>query len=259
MYEQLAYDDEGQLLTGTLMDYTIPTAVEMPRFEIAHQETPSPFTPLGMKGRGRVRSGRVPRCAVQRDRECLRRARPEDRRSDPHARKGLAGAAGRWGGGGGAGVITKEIEFLRPATVAEALQVLAERGDDVTVLSGGMSLMPMMNLGIVKPGIVMSLNHVEGLRDITFDGDALAIGGMVRPPTRRHGRPRRRARTDARRGSPDRGRRAGAQPRHHRRKHLPRRPLGRLPPRARRLGRRASWSPEPDRSGGSRRASSSST
>jgi carbon-monoxide dehydrogenase large subunit len=52
MFEQLAYDDEGQLLTGTLMDYTIPTAVEMPRFEVAHQETPSPFTPLGMKGAG---------------------------------------------------------------------------------------------------------------------------------------------------------------------------------------------------------------
>ena len=34
------------------MDYTIPTAVEMPRFEIEHQETPSPFTPLGMKGAG---------------------------------------------------------------------------------------------------------------------------------------------------------------------------------------------------------------
>ena len=52
MYEQLAYDDNGQLLTATLMDYTIPTAVELPRFEVEHQETPSPFTPLGMKGVG---------------------------------------------------------------------------------------------------------------------------------------------------------------------------------------------------------------
>ena len=52
MYEQLAYDSNGQLLTATLMDYTIPTAVELPKFEIEHQETPSPFTPLGMKGVG---------------------------------------------------------------------------------------------------------------------------------------------------------------------------------------------------------------
>jgi carbon-monoxide dehydrogenase large subunit len=52
LYEQLAYDEAGQLQTGTLMDYTIPTAVELPRFEIEHQHTPSPFTPLGAKGVG---------------------------------------------------------------------------------------------------------------------------------------------------------------------------------------------------------------
>jgi carbon-monoxide dehydrogenase large subunit len=52
MFENIVYDDAGQLLTATLMDYTIPTAVEMPRFDIEHQETPSPFTPLGMKGVG---------------------------------------------------------------------------------------------------------------------------------------------------------------------------------------------------------------
>jgi CO/xanthine dehydrogenase Mo-binding subunit len=52
MFEQLAYDESGQLLTGTFMDYTIPTAVELPRLEISHQSTPSPFTPLGAKGVG---------------------------------------------------------------------------------------------------------------------------------------------------------------------------------------------------------------
>jgi carbon-monoxide dehydrogenase large subunit len=52
LFEQIAYDDSGQLQTATLMDYTIPTAVEMPRFEIEHQMSPSPFTPLGTKGAG---------------------------------------------------------------------------------------------------------------------------------------------------------------------------------------------------------------
>jgi aerobic carbon-monoxide dehydrogenase large subunit len=52
MYESIAYGDDGQLHTATLMDYTIPTAVEVPMFEVGHQETPSPFTPLGMKGAG---------------------------------------------------------------------------------------------------------------------------------------------------------------------------------------------------------------
>jgi CO/xanthine dehydrogenase Mo-binding subunit len=52
LYERLAYDDAGQLVTGTLMDYTIPTAVELPRYRIEHLQTPSPFTPLGAKGVG---------------------------------------------------------------------------------------------------------------------------------------------------------------------------------------------------------------
>jgi carbon-monoxide dehydrogenase large subunit len=52
MYESIEYDENGQLQTATLMDYTIPTAIEVPNFTIEHQETPSPFTPLGQKGAG---------------------------------------------------------------------------------------------------------------------------------------------------------------------------------------------------------------
>ena len=51
-HEHLVYDDDGQLLTTTFMDYTCPTAVEVPLFEVEHQETLSPFTPLGTKGVG---------------------------------------------------------------------------------------------------------------------------------------------------------------------------------------------------------------
>ncbi len=52
LFEELAYDEAGQLLTTTFMDYTLPTAVDLPRFEIEHQETPTPFSPLGTKGVG---------------------------------------------------------------------------------------------------------------------------------------------------------------------------------------------------------------
>jgi len=52
LYERITYSDDGQLMTATLMDYTIPTAVELPLFDIRHVQTPSPFTPLGMKGVG---------------------------------------------------------------------------------------------------------------------------------------------------------------------------------------------------------------
>ena len=52
LYEKLVYDEQGQLLTGSLMDYLIPTAMEIPPMEVAHIESPSPFNPLGVKGAG---------------------------------------------------------------------------------------------------------------------------------------------------------------------------------------------------------------
>jgi carbon-monoxide dehydrogenase large subunit len=52
LYEHLVYDENGQFKTATFMDYTLPTAVEVPSYEFEHQETRSPFTPLGHKGVG---------------------------------------------------------------------------------------------------------------------------------------------------------------------------------------------------------------
>jgi aerobic carbon-monoxide dehydrogenase large subunit len=51
-YEQLKYDESGQLLNASFMDYLLPTASEVPPITIAHAETPSPLNPLGVKGVG---------------------------------------------------------------------------------------------------------------------------------------------------------------------------------------------------------------
>jgi len=52
LFEEMVYDAEGQLLTGTLMDYLVPSATDLPRIETVHLEFPSPRNPLGMKGLG---------------------------------------------------------------------------------------------------------------------------------------------------------------------------------------------------------------
>jgi carbon-monoxide dehydrogenase large subunit len=57
-YEQLVYDAEGQLLNGTLADYLLPSALEVPRMTLAHTVTPSPLNPLGIKGVGEA--GAIP-------------------------------------------------------------------------------------------------------------------------------------------------------------------------------------------------------
>jgi aerobic carbon-monoxide dehydrogenase large subunit len=52
LLEELPYDGEGQLLAGSLADYLVPTATDVPDMLIVHQHTPSPLNPLGVKGVG---------------------------------------------------------------------------------------------------------------------------------------------------------------------------------------------------------------
>jgi carbon-monoxide dehydrogenase large subunit len=52
LYEEALYDQDGQLLSGTLMDYALPNAEMVPEFVTDFIETPSPFNPLGAKGAG---------------------------------------------------------------------------------------------------------------------------------------------------------------------------------------------------------------
>ena len=64
-YEQLIYDDNGQLLNASLADYLIPTASEVPRVEVGHEETKSPLNELGSKGVGEAGTIPVPALFAQ--------------------------------------------------------------------------------------------------------------------------------------------------------------------------------------------------
>lgn len=61
-YEQLVYDEEGQLLSGSFMDYLLPTAMDVPRMDIGHETTASPLNPMGVKGAGEA--GAIPTAAA---------------------------------------------------------------------------------------------------------------------------------------------------------------------------------------------------
>jgi carbon-monoxide dehydrogenase large subunit len=54
LWEQGVYDEGGQLLTGSMMEYALPHAESFPKFEIGRIETPSPHNPLGVKGAGEM-------------------------------------------------------------------------------------------------------------------------------------------------------------------------------------------------------------
>ena len=61
-FEQLVYDDNGQLLNASLMDFLLPTALDVPRVDVGHLETPSPLNELGSKGAGEA--GAIPTGAL---------------------------------------------------------------------------------------------------------------------------------------------------------------------------------------------------
>jgi carbon-monoxide dehydrogenase large subunit len=63
MFEELRYDpDTGQLLNGSMLDYFVPTAADLPEFELDHTAVPSPLTPFGLRGVGEA--GTIPPAAA---------------------------------------------------------------------------------------------------------------------------------------------------------------------------------------------------
>jgi carbon-monoxide dehydrogenase large subunit len=64
MMEDAALDRDGHLLSGTLMDYAIPRADDVPHAEIGHAHTPSPNNPLGVKGIGEAGTIGIPPAMV---------------------------------------------------------------------------------------------------------------------------------------------------------------------------------------------------
>ena len=99
LYERLAYDEHGQLLAGSFMDFLMPTAAEIPDIEVVHLETPSPAEPARRQGRRRGRRDPGPRAGRRgrgRRARAVRRAGARDAAlpdPDPRADRAKRGQA----------------------------------------------------------------------------------------------------------------------------------------------------------------------
>jgi aerobic carbon-monoxide dehydrogenase medium subunit len=76
-------------------------------------------------------------------------------------------------------MIPVAFDYVAPATVGEALTLLAESGDEGKILAGGQSLIPVLKLRLAAPGKVIDLGKIDQLRGISEDGDSLVIGAMT--------------------------------------------------------------------------------
>ena len=92
LMEVIAFDEDGNCLGGSFMDYLLPTSMECPSWELGETVTPSPHHPLGREGRGGVGDGRLARGGGQRG--ARRASEGAARRHAADVRPGVAGHAG---------------------------------------------------------------------------------------------------------------------------------------------------------------------
>src|SRR4051794_35204911 len=73
--------------------------------------------------------------------------------------------------------------YERPSSLVEALALLADHGDEARPLAGGQSLVPMLNLRLAAPALVVDLNTLPGLDRLEAPGGPLAVGTLARQRT----------------------------------------------------------------------------
>jgi carbon-monoxide dehydrogenase medium subunit len=76
-------------------------------------------------------------------------------------------------------MIPGSFEYYAPRSLSDAVKYLSEHKDDVKILSGGQSLLPLMKMRLSKPGYIVDIGRISGLDSITEEGDNLIIGALV--------------------------------------------------------------------------------
>jgi carbon-monoxide dehydrogenase medium subunit len=76
-------------------------------------------------------------------------------------------------------VIPAAFDYKAPTSIDDALQLLAEGGDDAKIIAGGQSLLPVMKLRLAAPELLIDLAKIDSLKGVRDDGEAIVIGAMT--------------------------------------------------------------------------------
>jgi aerobic carbon-monoxide dehydrogenase medium subunit len=76
-------------------------------------------------------------------------------------------------------VIPSKFDYVKPASVADAVAALQQGGEDAKILAGGQSLIPVLRLRLAAPSVVIDLGGIPELRGIREDGDRIVVGAMT--------------------------------------------------------------------------------
>ena len=76
-------------------------------------------------------------------------------------------------------MIPSKFDYVKPASVADAITALVQGGEDAKILAGGQSLIPVLRLRLAAPSVLIDLGGIAELRGIREDGDKIVIGAMT--------------------------------------------------------------------------------
>ena len=76
-------------------------------------------------------------------------------------------------------MIPGSFDYFTPRSIPEAIELLSAHRDDVKVLSGGQSLLPLMKMRLSKPGYIVDIGKIPGLDGIVDEGNTLVLGALV--------------------------------------------------------------------------------
>src|SRR5215472_1519148 len=76
-------------------------------------------------------------------------------------------------------MIPGSFEYYAPRSLSDAVIYLTEHKDDVKILSGGQSLLPLMKMRLSKPGYILDIGRISGLDSIIEEGNSLIIGALI--------------------------------------------------------------------------------
>ena len=196
LLEEAVYDDSGTLVSGSFVDYLLPTSADTISFEIDHTTSPSTYQHARHQGRrrGRARSPRprpwstpsstrsgssasttspmpcTPGAGLEGDPHLVRRraAPPRVRRCRTSTSPNPASPARK-----------EQAHDSRPVRLPGADQrrggaqrAGVEHGDDVKIMAGGQSLLPVLRMRLNAPDVVIDLGRIDSLRGVRDDGDA---------------------------------------------------------------------------------------
>ena len=178
LLERHVHDESGNLMTASFVDYLAPSAPDVPAVRIGHRSSPSPFTALGAKGLGEGNTMSAPVAIANAVADALGRDDLELPLTPPRVWELLQPADAGWSKR--RRLKPPPFEYVAaPSRSSEALAALAEGGQDAKPIAGGQSLVPALNMRLVRPTLLVDLNHA-GLDGVTHDNGAVRIGATVR-------------------------------------------------------------------------------